>query len=51
MVFDLPGSTNLQRVTLLDPQRGTAAQVRALLDDSATAADLLRALERPIPTA
>lgn len=51
VVFDLPGSTNLQRVTLLDPQRGTAAQVRALLDDSATAADLLRALERPIPTA
>ena len=45
VVLDLPGSAALQRVPLLDPLRGTAALTESLFDRSATAAELLTALE------
>ena len=46
VIFDLPGRDSLQRVPTLDPLRGTRAHVGALVDSSATAADLLRGLAR-----
>jgi proteasome accessory factor A len=44
VILDLPGSSALQRVPLLDPLRGSAAQVKKVLDDSDTVADLFAAL-------
>jgi proteasome accessory factor A len=44
LVFDIPGAETLLRVPTMEPARGTAAHVRALLDASPTAADLLAAL-------
>lgn len=44
VVFDVPGSANLQRVPMRDPLRGTQAHVGALLDASPDAATLLAAL-------
>ncbi len=44
VVFDVPGRPSLQRVPTLDPLRGTRAHVGALLDDCASASDLLDAL-------
>lgn len=45
VVLDLPGSIALQRIPLADPLRGTAALTEPLFERSATAADLLAALE------
>ncbi len=45
VIFDLPGRSALQRVPTLDPLRGTQAHVQKLLDSSATAADLIDALQ------
>jgi proteasome accessory factor A len=43
LVFDI-GAEPLRRVPMMEPTRGTAAHVGALLDEAATAADLLRRL-------
>jgi len=44
LVFDL-GSDPLRRVPMMEPLRGTAAHVDTLLEDCATPAELLAALE------
>nr|WP_067975973.1 depupylase/deamidase Dop [Nocardiopsis trehalosi] len=44
VIFDLPGHDSLQRVPTLEPLRGTREHVGALLDRSATAADLVAVL-------
>ena len=44
VVFDVPGRHALQRVPTMDPLRGTRAHVGALLEESATAAELVDAL-------
>nr|WP_131102407.1 depupylase/deamidase Dop [Streptomonospora litoralis] len=44
VIFDLPGHDSLQRVPTLEPLRGTREHVGALLDRSATAADLVSVL-------
>jgi len=44
VIFDIPGRESLQRVPTLEPLRGTRAHVGALLDSSATAAELVAAL-------
>jgi len=44
VIFDIPGRESLQRVPTLEPLRGTRAHVGALLDASATAAELVAAL-------
>ncbi|OYV65231.1 MAG: proteasome accessory factor PafA2, partial [Actinobacteria bacterium 21-64-8] len=45
VVFDV-GEGPLQRVPMLDPLRGTQSLTQELLETSATAADLLAALDR-----
>jgi proteasome accessory factor A len=45
VVFELKGRASLTRVPTLDPFRGTRAHVEQLLDDCATAEDLVAALE------
>ena len=42
VVFDVPGHASLQRVPILEPERGTRAQVGALLEESGDASALLR---------
>ncbi len=44
VIFDIPGYDSLQRVPTLEPLRGTKEHVGALLDRSATAADLVAVL-------
>lgn len=44
VVLDIPGSTALQRIPLLDPLRGTAALTEALFDASNSASQLLERL-------
>ncbi len=44
IVFDLPGTTHLTRVPLIDPLRGTADLTEALLDSVSSAAALLEGL-------
>ncbi|QDP98806.1 proteasome accessory factor PafA2 [Microlunatus elymi] len=44
VILDIPGWPALQRIPLLDPLRGTSAQVKELLDNSDTVADLFEAL-------
>jgi Pup amidohydrolase len=44
VIFDIPGRESLQRVPTLEPLRGTRAHVGALLDASATAAQLVAGL-------
>jgi proteasome accessory factor A len=46
VIFDLPGRESLQRVPTMDPLRGTKAHVGELIDNSATAEQLVRALSR-----
>ncbi len=46
VIFDVPGRTALQRVPLLDPLRGTQAQVGELLDGCTDVAELFTALGR-----
>ena len=46
VIFDIPGRGALQRVPTLDPARGTKDHVGALIDRSATAAELVDALSR-----
>ncbi len=43
MVFDV-GRDPLRRVPMMEPLRGTAADVASLIDESATAAELLAKL-------
>jgi proteasome accessory factor PafA2 len=45
VIFDVPGRQALQRVPMLEPERGTKAQVGALLDRSPDVATLLRELD------
>ena len=47
VVFDVPGRPNLQRVPILEPERGTREQVGPLLDQSDDVESLLRALAAP----
>ena len=47
VVFDVPGRPNLQRVPILEPERGTREQVGPLLDQSHDVESLLRALATP----
>ncbi len=44
VIFDLPGRDSLQRVPMLEPLRGGADAVGAVIDASETAADLMAAL-------
>ncbi|MEI2764445.1 MAG: depupylase/deamidase Dop [Dermatophilaceae bacterium] len=44
VIFEIPGQPSLQRVPMLEPQRGTKAQIGRVLDDNPDAATLLRAL-------
>ncbi|WP_166852140.1 depupylase/deamidase Dop [Isoptericola sp. BMS4] len=44
VIFDVPGAAALQRVPMLDPERGTRRHIGALLDASPDAAALLKAL-------
>ncbi len=46
IIFDIPGRDTLQRVPMLEPLRGNRASVESLLDNSPTAADLMRSLAR-----
>jgi Pup amidohydrolase len=44
VIFDIPGYEALQRVPTLEPTRGTKAHVESLLNDAATAEELLESL-------
>ncbi|XAS75317.1 depupylase/deamidase Dop [Dermatophilaceae bacterium Sec6.4] len=44
VIFDVPGNPSLQRVPMLEPERGTKAHVGDLMERSASARDLLRGL-------
>jgi len=46
IIFDVAGESSLQRVPMLEPERGTRAHVGDLLDESQNADELLRALAR-----
>jgi proteasome accessory factor A len=47
VVFDVPGRASLQRVPILEPERGTRAQVGALLEQSSDVTELLHGLATP----
>jgi proteasome accessory factor A len=47
VVFDVPGHASLQRVPILEPERGTRAQVGDLLDQSPDVRSLLAGLASP----
>ncbi len=47
VVFEVPGRASLQRVPILDPERGTRAQVGDLMDESADVSELLAGLASP----
>ncbi|WP_374969085.1 depupylase/deamidase Dop [Terrabacter sp. BE26] len=47
VVFDVPGRSSLQRVPILEPERGTRAQVGDLLEQSSDVAELLQGLATP----
>ncbi len=47
VVFDVPGHASLQRVPILEPERGTRAQVGTLLEESVDVTELLRGLATP----
>ena len=46
VIFDVPGKPALQRLPLLDPLRGTQAQVGAVIDASADVLELFDNLDR-----
>ncbi|KNX37073.1 Pup deamidase/depupylase [Luteipulveratus halotolerans] len=46
IIFDVAGQPSLQRVPMLEPERGTRATVGALLEASSDAGDLLRRLSQ-----
>src|SRR5690606_8075015 len=46
VIFDVPGRSALQRIPLLDPLRGTRAQVGRIVEESDTVAELVEALGR-----
>ena len=50
VVFDVPGHASLQRVPILEPERGTRAQVGTLLEQSADVGELLRGLRQTAAT-
>lgn len=41
VILDIPGASQLHRIPMMDPHRGTASHVRELLDTSETAEDLV----------
>jgi proteasome accessory factor A len=45
VIFDVPGRQALQRVPMLEPERGTKAHVGAILDRSPDVITLLRELD------
>jgi proteasome accessory factor A len=47
VVFDVPGRASLQRLPILEPERGTRAQLGTLLEQSAEVGELLRGLATP----
>ncbi|MDN5780286.1 MAG: proteasome accessory factor PafA2 family protein, partial [Humibacillus sp.] len=47
VVFDVPGHASLQRVPILEPERGTRAHVGDLVEQSPDVEHLLRALAAP----
>ncbi|HET7398360.1 MAG TPA: depupylase/deamidase Dop [Intrasporangium sp.] len=47
VVFEVPGRTSLQRVPILEPERGTRAQVGRLLEESRDVTHLLDGLAAP----
>ena len=51
VIFDLPGQSALQRLTTLEPLRGTRAHVGSVLDASPTAAELVAAITSLGPAA
>ena len=44
VIFDVPGRTSLQRVPMLEPERGTKAHVGDLMERAGSVEELLRAL-------
>ena len=46
VIFEVPGQTSLQRIPMLEPLRGTRAQVGEVLERSPDVATLLRELIR-----
>ncbi|WP_243762948.1 depupylase/deamidase Dop [Allobranchiibius sp. CTAmp26] len=44
VIFDVPGRPSLQRVPMLEPERGTKAHVGELMESAGSADELLRAL-------
>ncbi|NYE69031.1 proteasome accessory factor A [Microlunatus parietis] len=46
VIFDVPGRAALQRIPLLDPLRGTRAQVGRIIEESQTVTELVEALGR-----
>jgi proteasome accessory factor PafA2 len=46
VIFDVPGKPALQRLPLLDPLKGTKAQVGAVIDGSADVVELFENLDR-----
>ncbi|MDN5789382.1 MAG: proteasome accessory factor PafA2 [Micrococcales bacterium] len=47
VVFEVPGRSSLQRVPILEPERGTREQVGILIDESADVSTLLTGLAGP----
>ena len=47
LIFEVPGRTSLQRIPMLEPTRGTRAQLQELLDRSPDVATLLAELDTP----
>ncbi len=44
VIFEVPGSSNLQRVPMMEPERGTRAHVGELMEGASSVEELLRAL-------
>jgi proteasome accessory factor A len=45
VIFEVPGKSALQRLPLLDPLKGTQAQVGAIIDASADVVELFENLD------
>ncbi len=51
LIVEVPGQRELQRIPLVDPHKGTAAQLGPLVAGSTTITDLLDALRAPVSDA
>ena len=51
LIVEVPGQRELQRIPLVDPHKGTAAQLGPLVAGSTTITDLLNALRAPVSDA